>query len=491
MSVTHITAGQTLDATFLTTAWDKLNQDPQFKSSRNAIAKLDVLSVVEDRDVIQNANHVYSNVVSKEGKSTTQKSSGRCWMFAMCNVMRVSMMKKYNLPDDFELSQGYLFYYDKLERANYFLEDIIATRNEPPSSRLVSHLVAGANLIGDGGQWDMLINIVNKYGVVPKSAFPETKCCVASRRMNLFLKNKLRQYASELRAMAGKDSSVNEDALRAQKFLYMNEYHKILSTFFGKPPTSFDWTFRDSKKKFKTFKNLTPLTFYKEHVPFQADDYVSLIHDPRNEYYKHYTVAYLGNVSGGYPIRYINVPIDVLRALTITTIDKDEPVWFGCDVGKSFHREKGLLQHNVFDFESAFGTGFGMDKRERLLYGESLMTHAMVITAYDREQLTNIDGTTEERNAAVYGQSKGGEEKGDDDNDIQEQRIIKWRVENSWGTEKGDKGYLAMSDEWFNEYVFQIAVKKEYLDQSLLNILNQKPKVLPAWDPMGALASAM
>lgn len=274
MSVTHITAGQTLDATFLTTAWDKLNQDAQFKSSRNAIAKLDVLSVVEDRDVIQNANHVYSNVVSKEGKSTTQKSSGRCWMFAMCNVMRVSMMKKYNLPDDFELSQGYLFYYDKLERANYFLEDIIATRNEPPSSRLVSHLVAGANLIGDGGQWDMLINIVNKYGVVPKSAFPETKCCVASRRMNLFLKNKLRQYASELRAMAGKDSSVNEDALRAQKFLYMNEYHKILSTFFGKPPTSFDWTFRDSKKKFKTFKNLTPLTFYKEHVPFQADDYV-------------------------------------------------------------------------------------------------------------------------------------------------------------------------------------------------------------------------
>ena len=149
-----------------------------------------------------------------------------------------------------------------MERANYFLEDIIATRNEPPSSRLVSHLVAGANLIGDGGQWDMLINIVNKYGVVPKSAFPETKCCVASRRMNLFLKNKLRQYASELRAMAGKDSSVNEDALRAQKFLYMNEYHKILSTFFGKPPTSFDWTFRDSKKKFKTFSDPVVCVLY-------------------------------------------------------------------------------------------------------------------------------------------------------------------------------------------------------------------------------------
>ena len=132
---------------------------------------------------------------------------------------------------------------------------------------------------------------------------------------------------------------------------------------------------------------LNPPHFSGQHVRFVFP--FSLIHDPRNEYYKHYTVAYLGNVSGGYPIRYINVPIDVLRALTITTIDKDEPVWFGCDVGKSFHREKGLLQHNVFDFESAFGTGFGMDKRERLLYGESLMTHAMVITAYDREQLTS------------------------------------------------------------------------------------------------------
>jgi bleomycin hydrolase len=489
------TKGQTLDHSFLDSAWESLSNDSQYKASRNAISKLDVLSVVENRDVIQEGDlHVYSNQVSKEGKCTSQKSSGRCWMFAMCNVMRVAMMKKYNLPDDFELSQGFLFYYDKLERANYFLEDMIATRSEPPSSRLVSHLVAGANLIGDGGQWDMLINIVNKYGIVPKKAYPETQSCVASRRMNQFLKNKLRQYGCELRKMYEANKSISEDDLRQKKFEYMNEYHKILSTFMGKPPTTFNWSFRDNKKNFHQFQNLTPLTFYQDHVPLKADDYVSLIHDPRNDYYKHYTVANLGNVQGGYPIRYINVPIDVLRALTITAIDDDEPVWFGCDVGKSMHREAGLLHHNIYDFDSAFGTSFGMDKRERLLYGESLMTHAMVITAYDRVQLNNIDDN-EKRNAPILGSTTN--EKKDDgstttnDDEIKEQKIKKWRVENSWGTDKGDKGYLSMSDEWFNQYVFQIAVHKKYLDKNLMNILKQKPITLPAWDPMGALAKSM
>ena len=488
MSVVHITAGQTLTPEYLETAWEELLDDPQYKASRNAVARNDVLTVVENRDVTQNFNHVYSNVVSKEGKCTTQKSSGRCWMFAMCNVMRVAMMKQYNLPDDFELSQGYLFYYDKLERGNFFLEGIIETIDEPASSRIVTHLCSDP--LCDGGQWDMLVNIVQKYGVCPKAAFPETKCCVASRRMNQFLKNKLRQYACQIRAEHSSPTKTTVEDLRATKLVMMTEYHKILSTFFGQPPTTFNWSFRDSKKNYHTYNNLTPKTFYEQHVPFDVDGYVSLIHDPRNPYYKHYTVEHLGNVVGGFPIRYINVPIDVLRALTITSIDHDEPVWFGCDVGKSMQREKGILHEDMYDFESTFGTSFGMNKEERLVYGESLMTHAMVFTAYDRVQVSDVDAKSTSKNAKVLGGNGEGEDEEEKEKTTvaEDQKVVKWRVENSWGTDKGDKGYLGMSDGWYKEWVYQIACNKKYLDDSLLKILNQRPTKLPAWDPMGALA---
>ena len=408
--------------------------------------------------------------------------------------MRVEMMKKYNLPNDFELSQGYLFYYDKIERANYFLEDVIATVNQDASSRLVSHLVAGANLIGDGGQWDMLVNIVQKYGIVPKSVFPETKSCVASRRMNQFLKNKLRQYCSELRKTYTANTSVTVEELRSMKVTMMTEYHSILSTFFGKPPTTFDWSFRNNKKQYRMYKNLTPLSFSNDIVPYDVDGYVSLIHDPRNPYYKHYTVANLGNVVGGFPIRYLNVPIDILRALTIKSIDSDTPVWFGCDFGKCMHREKGILHDKIYDYESTFGVGFGMNKQERLLYGESLMTHAMVITAYDRLQIDNVvDG--EEKALGGNGAAKNAPEyKGETVEDADkhvERPIQKWRVENSHGTERGDKGYMTMSDGWFTEYVYQVAIKRELVGVELCKLLEAEAVVLPAWDPMGALAKVV
>ena len=438
---------------FLDACWEPLASDMAYIASRNAIATMDVFAVVQNRDVLQNASHVYSNKCSKESKCSTQRSSGRCWMFAMCNVMRVELMKHFKLPPDFELSQSFLFFYDKLERCNYFLESIIKTRGMEVSSRLVSHL--NRSPLSDGGQWDMLVNIVQKYGICPKAVFPETMCCVASNHMNKFLTNRLRTCASELRTAGNK----SEDELRTRKFAMMQEFHRVLATFFGKPPTHFNWEFRDTNKKFHVFKGLTPRAFYNNLVPFDINARISLIHDPRNEYYKQYTVEYLGNVVEGIPIRYINVPIGVLRAAVVASIDGDKPVWFGCDVGKSIQYQRGLLDPKLFDFKSAFGgIDFGMDKKTRLLYGESLMTHAMVFTAYDRKQ-----------NGAIRA----------------------WRVENSWGTNNADKGYLCMSDTWFDEWVYQVAVHRDFIDSKIVAILNEKAITLPIWDPMGALARTM
>lgn len=255
-------------------------------------------------------------------------------------------------------------------------------------------------------------------------------------------------------------AKATDDELTAAKQEMMEEIHRILLVFFGEPPSKFDWTFYDKDGKFQRFEGLTPQSFYKDLVPFDVNEMISVINDPRNEYGKLYTVAHLGNIAGGVPIRYLNLPIDDLRRLAMKKIDEGIPVWFGCDVGKHFHRELGVMDDKIYDYELVFGTSPSMDKRQRLLYGESLMTHAMVFTGYNKLR------------------------EGDD-------KPNQWRVENSWGEKNGDKGYLVMSDTWFDQFMYQIAIDKASLAPELVAKFDEEPIVLPAWDPMGSLALAM
>ena len=401
------------------------------------------------------------------------KRSGRCWLFAHLNVARIAMMEKYGLESDFELSQNWLHFWDKIERANYFLECILSTLSDDLDSRLVQHLLSTP--MNDGGQWDMSVSLIKKYGLVPKSAFPEAHTSGASVRMNRLLNNKLRQFAYELRKAHAENGASVAQLRENAKPEMMKLIHRIVIIHLGQPPSTFDWSFygkikkedgdagddekkRGKKKQYHCFRSLTPLQFYKEHVPVDFTEFVSIINDPRNEYYKLYTVKMLGNVVGtDSPVRYINLPIDELRSIAKSVIDGGEPVWFGCDVGKHFHREMGVMSLNLLNYELSLGTHpHVMDKATRLRYGESLMTHAMCFTGYDAS-------------------SEGS-------------GVAKWRVENSWGDKNGDKGFLLMSDDWFAEYTYQIAVKRGVLSENILSVLASKAIELPAWDPMGALA---
>ena len=255
-----------------------------------------------NRSAVASYDHSnYTNQVSIEGKATAQKSSGRCWIFACLNVIRVEMMRKYDLPESFELSQTYVFFWDKLERANFFLESMIQTRDEPLDGRLMTHLLSNTNLMSDGGQWDMLSNLITKYGLVPKSKYPDPHAATSSRAMNLFLREKLRKFACELRSF-----KTDEEAKKAKPKM-LEAIFEALVIFLGEPPRTFDWTFTSKKKEKKTLRGLTGQAFLKDIVPYDFKTKISLINDPRNEYYKLYTVDYLGNVVGGSDVRYINV----------------------------------------------------------------------------------------------------------------------------------------------------------------------------------------
>ena len=426
--------------------------NPTNKISRNALTRSQINNIAMDWDAFRMVDHTYSDVISTEMKKVTnQKASGRCWGFAGLNLMRISLAEKYNLGD-FEFSQNYFMFFDKLEKSNYFLENILSTLGKSCESRLISWLLSEP--VNDGGQWDMFTNLIEKYGAVPQSVMPESYQSSNSRFMNVLLTRKLREYASILRS--DYQSGAKMETLRTNKADMMSTIYSMLCMFLGTPPEKFDWTFTNKKKKFHRFENLTPLSFVKNHMELKLKDKVCLIHCPMSnkKMNEHYSVSYLGNVIGGQIISYANVDIDIIKRAAIKSIKNDESVWFGCDVGKMFHHELGVMDMSLYDYELLFGTEFNMDKKTKLEYGDSVMTHAMLLTAVDM---------------------KGNQS-------------LKWRIENSWGDKWGDKGYLSMADNWFDEYTYEVVIDKKYLPKSILKIFDREPVYLNPWDPMGSLA---
>ena len=427
--------------------------EPKNLLALNAVSKNGIRAVALSRAVVNRTDHTYSHLIETP-EATSQKKSGRCWLFAGLNTLRLAAMEKMNL-ESFELSQTYPMFWDKLEKANFFLENIIQTRDEPLDGRLVMWLLA--NPLPDGGQWDMFVNLIKKYGVVPKSVMPETNSSSDSQPMNVLLIAKLREYAQVLREMHERSGSVEE--MRQAKGEMMEEFYRMLSIHLGQPPSRFLWEWRDKDKEFHRHGETTPTEFFEQYVGFDLDDLVCLINAPTKDkpYRRLYTVQYLGNVVGGQAVRYLNVDIETLKQATADMVVDGQAVWFGCDVGKMLEREMGILDPEVYDYELVYGTRFKLDKAGRLDYGHSRMTHAMVLTGVD------LDDSS---------------------------KPIKWRVENSWGTKLGDKGYLVMADGWFDEFLYEVMISKKHLSPELLEVLDTEPVVLPPWDPMGALAKS-
>ncbi|KAJ2629730.1 bleomycin hydrolase [Coemansia sp. RSA 1694] len=437
----------------LTTAqlsgYRQFDSDIKNKLATLTISRESYTNALENREVFLEHPPVFSHKLAIDAPITNQMSSGRCWLFAGLNMLRQKMMKEYNL-DALELSQPYLFFYDKLEKSNWFLENILATLDEDLDGRVVQYLLKDP--IGDGGQWDMFVALIEKYGVVPKEAYPETFHTSSSGQMDGLVTSRLREYAKILRNDHALGKCAGE--LRAHKQSMLEEVHRIMAISLGHPPEKFTWAFYDKDKKFHEFKDISPQQFYKDHVKQDCTNTVSLINDPRNDFMKKYTVEFLGNVVGADQVHYINLPVKDIKRYAAAAIKAGRPVWFGCDVGKFHSRSKGMMDPELIDYRAAFNFGAGTTKAERLQYGESLMTHAMVLTG------VHLDGD----------------------------RVVRWRIENSWGKDYGNSGYLTMTDKWFDEFVYQIVLEKDDIPKEVLAVLDQDAVVLPPWDPMGALA---
>ena len=429
---------------------DSFTADETNRIAMNAVTAAGIDKVAKNYDRARLLQRRFSTIVDN-GEVTHQDRSGRCWLFSSLNVARFVAKKNMDL-EHFEFSQNYAMYYDKLERVNYFLKDMacLVEAGEPEDSRLVQHLLR--EVMGDGGQWTMAMNVYKKYGAVPKDLFPETESSKNTGPMNNKLCELMRQAVAHMYENPENIDQIVKNATEAG--------HRILTIHLGEPPVSFDWEWTDKDDEFHRDGEITPVEFWKKYVgSADLESYVCLVDDPRKEHPKERKIAieHLGNVVGGDATEYLNVPNQFMKdCVRRVLVEQGIPVWFGAECGPMMDREAGAWATDLFEYDRVYGVRFDLSKEQRVRFGNSAMDHAMAFAGVDVAD----DGTTTRR----------------------------WRVENSWGDKIADKGYFTMSDDWFTEYVYEVAVPKALLPEEYQKALEEPAISLPAWDPMGALA---
>lgn len=417
------------------------------KAIRNAISNNDINKLAVNSESKNHLDTYFSHKVNSKG-ITNQQSSGRCWLFTGLNVLRADMMARYGMGE-FYFSQNYSFFWDQLEKANLFLQGIIDTRQKPMDDKMVEWLFK--NPIGDGGQFTGISDNLMKYGVVPAEVMVETYSSEHTGRMANLIGLKLKEFALDLREQAARGAKPAD--LEKKKTEMLGTVYRMLVLNLGEPPTSFTWTRKDAKGNPVETKEYTPQSFYQEYIGRDLkNEYVMLMNDPSREFYKLYEIDYDRHVYDGKNWTYVNLPIEDIKQMAIASIKDSTMMYFSCDVGKFFDRERGLLDVNYLDYGSLMGTSFGMDKKERIQTFSSGSSHAMTLMAVDLD---------------ANGKPK------------------KWMVENSWGP-GANAGHLIMTDNWFNEYMFRLVVDKKYITDKVKDVLRQQPTRLPAWDPMFA-----
>lgn len=414
----------------------------------NAMGRVDLNELAVNRELIKSIDFSFSHELDVAPEATAQNKVGVCWLFAAMNLLRYFTQKKINVKS-FEFSGPYLMFWDKFEKANYFLEKMIQFRQRNYDDRELKHFLDDP--IPDGGDWYMFVNLVKKYGMVPASVMQHASYSKDSTIINKVIAGKLRQYAAKIRKMEQDGRPLSY--IQTERKRFTEELYKIMVMCFGTPPESFDWSYRDEDKKFHRENNMTPQQFLKKYVSMDLDEYVCLWSSPMDDtpYNEVFTVAHTRKMVGGEPHLALNIPFEQFKKYALKKLKNHEPVLFSCDVGKDSLRKEGLLLKDIYNYDLLFQTHFGLEKAPRLAMSETKMTHCMLIVGVDLDE---------------NGQP------------------IKWKVENSWGAEVGKKGYFVMSNDWFEDNVYQLIVPKKYLSKKELGLLKHEPVVLPLWHPM-------
>jgi|BioPla2DNA2_1021312.scaffolds.fasta_scaffold02762_4 bleomycin hydrolase len=426
-------------------SYDK--NDLATRAITNALTHNSLKDLVVNLENEGKTDHLFKYKVKVSG-ITDQKSSGRCWAFASLNTLRPAVMEKLNVSS-FEFSLNYLYFWDILEKSNLFLENVIATIDKPWDDRYVEWYFKSP--VDDGGVWNLYVNLVQKYGCVPKSVMPETNSSNSTRQLTSIIKTKLREHGYNLREEFG-GKKTDRKNIEKQKLTMLSDIYRILCFHLGEPPAEFTWRYETKDGEIKSFEKYTPLQFMQEILPdVKYDEYVMIMNDPTRPYYQYFEIENYRNTKEGVNWKYVNLPNDVIKQICVASIKGNESMYTSSDVGKQLNNKEGILSLDNYDYESIYGIPFGMDKKARIITRESGSAHAMTLIAVDVDE---------------------------------NEKPTKWQFENSWGSSSGYNGYLTFTDAWFDEYMFRFVAHKKYLSADVLKVLEKKPIMLPPWDPM-------
>lgn len=435
-----------IDAATLSAIKSSYSKDASTKALHNAILSNKSLKALAlNSEVTGKIDNHFKYKVTGNNFITDQEQSGRCWMFTSMNVFRPAVKEKFNVSS-FDFSHNYNYFWDLFEKSNLFLENMITTAKKDINDREVVTFLSSP--IDDGGVWNHFYNVSKKYGVVPQSVMPETLHSNNTSSMLSLLKERLRKGGFEIR-----ESGKSEKEMREMKVTVMKDIYRILALCLGEPPVTFDWKYIDKDGKAQILKDYTPQKFFAEVVPanYSPDNYIMIMNDPTRPYYRVYDIKNYRNTVDGTNWVYLNLPNEDIKEAALKSIKNNEPMYSSSDVGKDLNMAEGVLAVGMYDYKSLTGVDFSMDKRARILTRQSGSAHAMSLVACDT-----------------------------DEND----KPIKWQFENSWGAAAGDKGYLTLTDEWFNEYIFRLVIKKDYLNEKAIKALKAEPLQLPVYDYM-------
>lgn len=436
--------GQILDQAVIKQLHENYKNTPQADVLQRTITQNGVNAAATDPAATIRLDPVFSLEV-KTGKVTNQRRSGLCWIFSTTNMLRHNFAQKYNVKD-FELSEKYLFFWDKIERANIFYECMIATASRPVDDREVAFYLSMPD--EDGGQWAMAAGLVEKYGVVPASAYPETANSKDSSGFSLVLNQKLRKDGLKLRELVNHGAS--DDEIKRVRQAMLQEVYRLAAYSLGEPPTSFDLVYRDDKDNYHRDNQIKPLDFYHKYFDMDLSDYVVATNSPDKPMNQLYALPSEDNIIGGRKIEFVNLPMTALEQTAIAQLQDGETVWFGNDVLLQMDRKTGYLDSQLYRYDELFDINTQMTKAQRLAYHDAAVSHAMTLTGVD----------------LVDGQPR------------------KWKVENSWGDKSGNTSYFTMNENWMQDYVYEVVANKKYLSDEQQAILKQTPIVLPAWDSL-------
>jgi bleomycin hydrolase len=425
----------------------KFSEEGDHSALINAVTNNDIKSLSLNRRKLIDHNKLF-NLKLKSTGVTDQQSSGRCWLFSGLSIFSPEVMKKLKVSD-FELSEPYLTFWDKLEKANLFLEAMIELRAKPVDDRTVVQLLEDP--CADGGWWRYVTDLLEKYGAVPLSAMPETKQSIRTGQVNDLLAGLLRGDASELRQMHLK--GVGEEKLRGRKEQMLYDVYKTLVFNYGQPPKEFKFRYAGSDTTVSDEKTYTPKSFFETFINPDLPRYAELMDDPTKAYDKMYEYDYGRNMADKPNTAMLNLPISKIKAYCLRQLRDSLAVCFACDVGKENFRDSAIFRTDIYDYNTTFGIDFKVSRADRILYRDTSPNHSMVFIGVD----TADNGST-----------------------------VKWLVRNSWGQSAGDKGLWYMYDDWFDQYVYSAVIDKRFIDAGDLKKLEQKPVLVPTWDPFWA-----